>query len=692
MRNAASHASTLQRHGDILALQQMQLGSIQHEISNGNARLYDQLDDLKNHRTAVNGRQVLQATQTDVTQSSNKCYISSKTRNSVRFRLPLMGWLAGRTWEIAVSQSQASWTFQINPINYRAPDSVAFRHVREGNIMAVDELIRAGQLSIWDVPIDEFSKGTTLLSVRVAPDVVCVYVRLTWVQMAVKHRQLELCDYLLTRFDPLRNDDQLQEAALMLELVPVKWRKRYTKRWFELFVGKFGMDVDVIDASPRLLKFFQVNFQELSEVILSHQSVDLKDWPLQARFKVAMRLEHRTPFEFQRIVGLPVSNELAQLSDARIGTALHWAAKEWHQYANFSPGAGVVQTLKHNDREAFVLTLLEHKQLLHALDKYGKTPLTSLTCQVRCDYSREQDELWLPYDFSQGFVIPTEHWGRLLHRAGVSLPQYVARENAMLATLVNKADHHLMTKLGKTYELSRFVLSEHKELQLEVTALTRMGIWDFRPPPGLFLDPSDQEFSKIFWPPNTDDDRSGRPFWQKTSSRDLRSMPFRLTTSHELYTDEFTVFRALFQRTHDDHSALALLAGRDRRRRCAHREVEEDKSRRHKRPRSSSTPPPLGVAHLHRKPAGFTLYKSRFRVSGEGDIVPRLHKCPFDERWGFSAPNEHPSQSWRACMKGCQGRVDYWAMFERFLAQTAAQLEPMASEPEALGRIVIEID
>jgi hypothetical protein len=687
MRNAASHASTLQRHGDILALQQMQLGSIQHEISNGNARLYDQLDDLKNHRTAVNGRQVLQATQTDVTQSSNKCYISSKTRNSVRFRLPLMGWLAGRTWEIAVSQSQASWTFQINFINYRAPDSVAFRHVREGNIMAVDELIRAGQLSIWDVPIDEFSKGPSLLSVSVAPDILCVYVRLTWVQMAVKHRQLELCDYLLTRFEPLRNDDQLQEAALMLDLVPVKWRKRYTKQWFELFVGKFGMDVDVIDASSRLLQFFQDNFQELSEVILSHQSVDLTEWPLQARFKVAMRLENRTPLEFMRIVGLPVSNELAQLSDAQMGTALHWAAKEWHQYANFAPGPGTVQTSRHNDREAFVLALLEHKQLLHALDKYGKTPLTSLTCQVRWGYNREQDELWLPYDFSQGFVVPTEHWSMLLHRAGVPLPQYVARENVLLKTHVNKYDLHLMTKLGRAYVLSRFVLSKYKELQLEATALTTMNIWEFRPPPGLFLNPSHDESSKIFWPPNADD-RGDRPFWQKTSSRDLRSSPFRLTTSHELHTDEFTVFRALFQRTHDDHSALALLAGRDRRRR-AHEEREKS---RHKRPRSSSMPPPLGVAHLHKKPAGFTLYRSRFRVSGEGNIVPRLHKCPFDSQWGFSAPNEHTSQSWRACMKGCQGRVDYWAMFERFLAQTAAQLEPMASEPEALGRIVIEID
>jgi hypothetical protein len=41
----------------------------------------------------------------------------------------------------------------------------------------------------------------------------------------------------------------------------------YMERWFELFVGKFNMDVDVIDASPQMLEFHRENFQDHSEVI-----------------------------------------------------------------------------------------------------------------------------------------------------------------------------------------------------------------------------------------------------------------------------------------------------------------------------------------------------------------------------------------------------------------------------------------
>ena len=167
MRNAASHASMLQRHGDILALQQMQLDGIQHDVSDGNSRLYDQLENLKTHCNTIKGPQPFHDKQTHVTRSSKKSYASSKTRSSLRFRLPLMAWFADWTWEIAVCQSQASWTLQVHPINYRASESLALRYVREGNIPAVDKLLREGELSIWDVTMTRYKTQTTLLGVRV---------------------------------------------------------------------------------------------------------------------------------------------------------------------------------------------------------------------------------------------------------------------------------------------------------------------------------------------------------------------------------------------------------------------------------------------------------------------------------------------------------------------------------------------
>jgi len=167
MRNAAAHASMLQRHGDMLALQQMQLGSIQHDVSEGNARLCDRLEDLRDKRDVSNGSQNCHEPQKWVTRPTKKRYFSSRNRSSVRFRLPLLAWLSGRTWEIAICQSQASWTLQVNPINYRAADSLAFRYVREGNITAVEKLLFAGELSIWDVTNERWSEQTTLLGVRI---------------------------------------------------------------------------------------------------------------------------------------------------------------------------------------------------------------------------------------------------------------------------------------------------------------------------------------------------------------------------------------------------------------------------------------------------------------------------------------------------------------------------------------------
>jgi hypothetical protein len=166
MRNAAAHASTLQTYGDVLALQQTQLGIIQNDVSDGNARLCDRLDNLKDRRNISTEFRIPDGK--NVTRTPNKCHISSRNSSSARFRLPLMAWLAGRTWEISVCQSQASWTLQIHTINYRAPETLAFQFVRAGNVTAVERLLRAGELSIWDMT-EIGSRDVTLLGVSMAP-------------------------------------------------------------------------------------------------------------------------------------------------------------------------------------------------------------------------------------------------------------------------------------------------------------------------------------------------------------------------------------------------------------------------------------------------------------------------------------------------------------------------------------------
>jgi hypothetical protein len=446
---------------------------------------------------------------------------------------------------------------------------------------------------------------------------------------------------------------------------------RFDAKFFELLVDKFDMDVDVIDASPRVLRLLGDNFYQLGKVILSHQSVDFASWPLQQRFKTAMRLQYSTPHDFQRTVGLPISNELAQLHDANWGNALHWAAKEWYKEADY------YRSGRYMDQKKFIFALLENGAQLHALDMRGRTPLTFM---LDFNYYKENRELWVPTSgVNHGCAAQTALWGRILSEAGVSLPEYVAQENVILTAQDGEDGIRLDGNWDRGVNLSCFVLSEHQTLQLEVTIMTKMDIWEFRPTPGLFLEPH-QDCSTIIWPPSTCD--NDITCWQKTSSRKLRSKPFIWARSHEIggkTTDGERIFDVLFNRPYDDHSALALLVGRDRRRR-----VGESRHTRHR----SHSMPPLGNAYLHhRDQYRFSLYESRFSTPGMGMIILSLHKCLFDSQWGFAVTDCPDSHSWRACMKGCQGRADYVYEFGEFLKYTASEPERTASERERIGRI-----
>jgi hypothetical protein len=442
---------------------------------------------------------------------------------------------------------------------------------------------------------------------------------------------------------------------------------------FKLLVDKFGMDVDVIDASPRVVGLLHDNFDRLGEFILSHQSVDFASWPLQQRFNTAMRLQYSTPLDFQRTVGLPVSIDLAQLHDEHLGNALHWAAKAWYKKAYHCDSES------YTDHQKFVFALLKSGALLHALDVRGRTPLT---CILDSGYHGGDYELWLPMPgANDGCAVQAALWGKVISEAGVSLPEYVAQENAILAA----RDIHNDIRVDRVQDayLSRFVLSEQQILQLEVTVVPKMDIWEFRPPPGLFLE-SHEDCSTIIWPPSVYN--NDRTCWQKTSSRKLRSKPFIWTKSHEHTgldrneSDRERIFDALFKKSHDDHSALALLMGRDIRRRAG--------DNRHTRHRSASMPP-LRNAYLHHKNRyRFSLFDSRFGLPGKELVFLDLHKCLFDSQWGFAVPYEHYLNCWRACMNGCQGRADYVSEFWKFLKYIASEPKRTASERERIGRIV----
>ena len=181
--------------------------------------------------------------------------------------------------------------------------------------------------------------------------------------------------------------------------------------------------------------------------------------------------------------------------------------------------------------------------------------------------------------------------------------------------------------------------------------------------------------------PNADD--GTRTFWQITSVKQIQLKPFLWTRGHDrnahVYGDGLSVaFQSLFRMPHDDHSSFALLLYRDRRMR--------DQAHRGRIRRSSSMPPMrTGLrSDLNRK---YSLVLG-FTTHGENWVVPCFHKCLLDGQWGFGVLGAFHEHSWRACMQGCRGRMDYSSMFEEFLRYTASRPKRLAIERERLGRII----
>lgn len=462
------------------------------------------------------------------------------------------------------------------------------------------------------------------------------------------------------RYESFRNEGALVAAAAAMSHMGLK--QVYREQILELFAGKFGMLVDVIDPDAGSLVFLRNNFADMSSAILSHQTFDWQMLPLGERFNIAMRLRERTPDEFLRTVGLPVSSQLAVQSNALGKTALHWAAREWSKVCLVRNAPSQL-----SDYAVFVVSLLKMEPLVHALDKRGRSPLMYLL--DRRFYEEEHDD-WTNY------YIPcvdksalVDKWSGLLVDAGVSLPQYVARENTLLAS---RRDQTMILWPGQLGELSRLVLSEHQSLQLEVMLCVERRIWEFRPPPGCLSDFGSDRPKICWWPGEAD---GAEAFWQQTEPVTLRSRPFKLETSYAQPLGS-APFQVLFDGSQDDHSAMAALSYRDRKARDQERLYGRSR-------RSRSMPPPgkrFGLSEWY-------IWQCRIRMPSHEVFVPFIHRCLLDPQWRFHISYGY-SRSWRACPTVCSSGIELASIIATSMRYIASERVRAVSERERLEEIV----
>ena len=421
----------------------------------------------------------------------------------------------------------------------------------------------------------------------------------------------------------------------------------------ELFVSKYGMDVYIFGPRDNRSPTLKTVFYELSNVIMSHQPLNLDKVPIGDRFSIAMKLRGRSPADFLATVGLDIGNQLLSMTDERGSTVLHWAAMHWS--ICYRRAWSSYQLISYGD---LIVKLIKTGSCVSHVDKHGLSPLMYLLSFDHPSDDWEYGTFPIPDQIHPSQIVSS--WGMLLSQAGVSLSDYVERENILLSRLETE---HLVQFLWRDrwVELEGIALSDQTKFTMEVNTIEYNTIWECQPIPGSFMNAT-PGLCRLPWCPSSRDD--SQVFWQRIEVNVLRSSkPFQLSPDG-IDDVEFDLGHILFGGTQDDHMNLAAVYWREQQR------IGRARNGICSKRRSSSTPP-----------ATKTFDKPWTKIPtsrSPRDYARSVHKCPQDVRWGFCTIGSGEVRDMRAiCMAGCNGRPDHGShIATAFLPPEKAPITP----------------
>ena len=105
--------------------------------------------------------------QDEVPSSFQALKVRNQKRGPLRkIRIALPRYFTNCVWEFGLQEYGNGWAMQLQPINERPPESIAFSVVRSGCVSAVRALLESGSLSMQDqAAASEFSTRKSLLDV-----------------------------------------------------------------------------------------------------------------------------------------------------------------------------------------------------------------------------------------------------------------------------------------------------------------------------------------------------------------------------------------------------------------------------------------------------------------------------------------------------------------------------------------------
>jgi hypothetical protein len=477
--------------------------------------------------------------------------------------------------------------------------------------------------------------------------------------MAAQNGHVELCRFLL-RETSFPADNAVLSSALE-RVQEYAWRIRskiddaIVEAFYSLFVSDHNMDIDLLDPPTSLEDIHQLTHTKTSfDVVLASQPAPFADLSLAQKFSAtikavgwpadafAMMLSHHNPFE--------VVTRTAE--DGK--TALHWAAAHLGEWLRTVRSFRVETAFSHRIEPYATLAsdLVRLGADVHALwhDKGERFYDPFLAFWKGVDLSTRS--IWGRAAMAKAASV----WGQLLVEGGVHLDSYIITENEFLRS-IKWSDWYDMDipSVGDSYGIlvpTKLWITKESTLAVETLEIPCVVVWRAQetyipgawPIPHLFVD-------TIIWHPRAMDECDGF-CWNFCDRIHLKPGRERIDAlsmsggSDELVNDSY-IGPEPGTLSHDDHSPVAIVLGREARPR--HRTGWRYTSG----PRAASVPP------LQDNRARSQIDRTNRPIYMPSGWRFTLHKCPLDLRWYkryIFLNYDHP----RYCMQGrCHELPEY---------------------------------
>lgn len=471
---------------------------------------------------------------------------------------------------------------------------------------------------------------------------------------------MELCEFLLREFPTYYSETDLRRALngfIQYNLVfcdlDRQQRKfhKLTEAFYTLFLRKYGISTDLHDLIDRptvesvgnhwfdgvgsIESNSLLTDETLQQVIMS-QAIPFNKWHATDRFCAAVNARGWPTGAFVKLIGAESDAQLAQWTDSRGKTALHWAAEHfgcWMSHTVMPVSSKDAAALQGEYGELCTM-LMRNGANPNALDSENRTPFT---CLLRAMHT--MFDCWSEDNLCDAVV----QWGQHIQAADVSLHAYATAENCLQSRYGSGASNLCIRLKGDPW-VCRLIISETSTLEIEVGCSVSRPLWQYSPPPGTWRGDK-HELETIGWSPDPYFEGDEYVLWKQAENLNINLRPVvaRPQQASVFLVDASSAWRGWATGVQDDHGFICMTLQR----------LPRVSGRRGGVRRAASLPPPITIFDDYSVADGERCLI--FMGTADG-WISNPHKCPLDLTWKSTYCT---TNDWRLSRRRCMlGRCD----------------------------------